>query len=96
MRQHFRSKLCTISTRPQTIAVTTPLVSKTLSTRYATRAPVDEHDYKRESRMQEKTLKADPEHVSTTSTTTTAMDMSSAKGQDADPDMMAGIRHDLV
>ena len=54
-------------------------------------------DTKREERIQEKHLKPDPEHVSSDSTVIPALGtQGQPEQQEADPDMMGGIRSDLV
>lgn len=100
-RQQLRSQLCTVSRRPQLVAAAVkPLGSTTLAlARWQSRderPTVDNIDYKREERIQGKHIKPTPETVSTSSTMTAAADMNAPAGEEAEPQMMAGIKSDLV
>lgn len=102
LRQQLRSQLCTISRRPQIAAIAKPLAPRALvGIRGASsggREPVDKIDQKREEEIQKRKLRATPETVSQEST---VMPMTGTPGDDAqvqedDPQMMAGIKSDLV
>lgn len=102
LRQQLRSQLCTISYRPQAAAFAKPLVPSGLvwarGATTATRQPVDTIDMKREEEYQKRKLAASPETVSEDST---VMPMTGGvPGDDGaaeqDPEMMSGIKSDLV
>ncbi len=100
VRQQLRSQLCTLSRRPQSLAITKPLVPQTLAlTRWQSsdRKPVDKIDHTREDKIGEKQFtKADPARVSSESTIAAPIAMKGGDSEEAEPDMMGGIKSDLV
>ena len=67
-------------------------------TRWQSRDTVDHIDTKREKEIRGHTdVKADPEHVTSTSSAVTApIAMQKGDSDEAEPDMMGGIKSDLV
>ena len=102
IRQQLRSQLCTVSRRPQLAAVAKPLAPKTLAlTRWASgdeRPTVHSIDKGREEKIQEKKIQPTPETVSTTSSQvpTSGAAPVGAESAEPEPQMMAGIKADLV
>lgn len=100
MRQQLRSQLCTFSRRPQSLAITKPLVPQTLASarwQSSDRKPVDKIDHTREDKIGEKQFtKADPAHVSSESSIAAPIAMKGGDSEEAEPDMMGGIKSDLV
>lgn len=97
-RPQLRSQLCTISRRPQTLAAVKPLVPKSVVlARWQSRDErpvVDKINRAREEEISHKSLRPTPETVSSTSTMTAATD--TAPAHEDEPQMMAGIKSDLV
>lgn len=96
-RPQLRSQLCTLSKRPQSLAMTNPTALQMIRQATDNRGPMDTIDTKRESRIGEKKLQADPSTVSTTSSTHPIMgEARSEESGERDADMMAGVKHDMV
>ncbi|KAK6006336.1 hypothetical protein QM012_006746 [Aureobasidium pullulans] len=91
----FSSKLCTISqaTRPLAIGKSMTLALA----RYATQqAPMDKINKEVEARLGDEKLKADPENVSSTSSTHPLFgEVGMAEDPHKDADMMAGVKNDM-
>lgn len=88
----FSSKLSTLgASRPQALAK--PMVLSLA--RYATK-PMDNIDSKHEQQLAKEKLEADPNTVSTTSSTHPLFGEVGTEEQEKDADMMAGVRQDLV
>lgn len=91
------SKLCTISraARPQALAKPTTLA---LASRYATQqAPMDKINKEYEQKVAAEKLQANPEVVSSTSSTHPVFgEVGMPEDQHNDADMMAGVKSDLV
>ena len=100
LSQQLRAQIRTQAARPRVLAITKPAASTTLwqvRRQATTRGPVDNIDDKREARIEEKTLRATPDTVSTTSTTSSVeAPIGSSAGQEEDAKMLAGINADLV
>ena len=99
IRQQLRSQLCTVSRRPTVTAFAKPLAPSTtaLARWKADRPPMDKIDKKREEAIQEKKIPVTPDTVSATSSVISTTDNTGDPAQHADePDMMAGIRSDIV
>lgn len=102
LRQQLRSQLCTISYRPQAAPAAKALVPKGLvwvrGATTSTREPVDKINMEQEEAIQKRKLPTSPETVSQDST---IMPMTGGvPGDDGaheqDPEMMSGIKSDLV
>lgn len=93
-RQQVRSQLCTLSRRPLNASLARPLAPRAqVWVRGA--SSIDKVDKKQEEAIQQKKIPATPETVSTTSTTI-PVSGSGAPQEEQEPQMMAGIYHDLV
>lgn len=95
--QQSRSQLCTISRRPQLASAAKPLALQTLaaSKRWQTKGPMDTIDKKHEQEVGQQTIPVTPGSVSATSSMVAATDPPS-RGDEKDPEMLAGIKADLV
>lgn len=92
----FSSKLCALSQITRPLAVGKPM---TLAmARYATQpSAMDKINKEVESKLGEQKLKADPDTVSTTSSTHPVFgEVGMAEDPHKDADMMAGVKNDLV
>lgn len=92
----FSSKLCTISQATRPLAIGKPM---TLAlARYATQqAPMDKINKEVEARLGDEKLKADPENVSSSSSTHPVFgEVGMAEDPHKDADMMAGVKNDMV
>ncbi|KAH0367639.1 hypothetical protein KCU65_g4560, partial [Aureobasidium melanogenum] len=91
----FSSKLCTISQATRPLAIGKPM---TLAlARYATQqAPMDKINKEVEARLGDEKLKADPENVSSSSSTHPVFgEVGMAEDPHKDADMMAGVKNDM-
>lgn len=92
----FSSKLCTLSQATRPLAIGKP-VTLALA-RYATQqAPMDKINKEVETRLGSEKLKADPDTVSSTSSTHPVFgEVGMSEDQHKDADMMAGVKSDMV
>ena len=94
-RASFASKLCTLSkNRPQAVGKPMTLALA----RYASQqSPMDHINKKHEQELGQQKLKADPDVVSTTSSTHPVFgEVGMAEDPNKDADMMAGVKSDMV
>ena len=99
----FSSKLSTLSrTRPQAVCRPLALASARYATRYENRyetqqPPMDKINTEHEAKVSQEKLAADPDNVSTTSSTHPVFGEIGLKDdKEKDADMMAGVKQDLV
>ena len=92
----FSSKLCTLSQATRPLAIGKPM-TLALARHASQQAPMDKINKEVESRLGSEKLKADPDSVSTTSSTHPVFgEVGMPEDQHKDADMMAGVKSDMV
>jgi len=92
----FSSKLCTLSQATRPLAIGKP-VTLALARYASQQAPMDKINKEVESKLGSEKLKADPDTVSSTSSTHPVFgEVGMPEDQHKDADMMAGVKNDMV
>ena len=92
----FSSKLCTLSQATRPLAIGKP-VTLALARYASQQTPMDKINKEVESKLGSEKLKADPDTVSSTSSTHPVFgEVGMPEDQHKDADMMAGVKNDMV
>lgn len=92
-QRQFASQVCTMSKRPSALAFAKPLA---IQLRMATKSALPRIDNETEAEYAKRTLPAEPDVVSTTSSTHPVFGEVATPEEEKDTEMLAGVKSDLV